>query len=63
MPESLEVTDPKYLGKYIAVDENFNIICYADTREELIEESNKKRYRITDYAIVYIPKYVEVKGR
>nr|WP_234090463.1 hypothetical protein [Sulfolobus islandicus] len=35
MPESLVVKDPKYLGKFIAVDEDFNIIGYADSREEL----------------------------
>jgi len=59
MPESLEVTDPKYLGKYIAVDENFNIIGYAETREELIKELSKKGYRFTEYDIIYVPKYIK----
>ncbi|WP_290123631.1 hypothetical protein [Metallosphaera hakonensis] len=43
MPESLIVRDPKYLGKFIAVDREFNIIGYADSREELERELNKKR--------------------
>jgi hypothetical protein len=43
MPESLEVTDPKYLGKYIAVE----FLGYVDTREELIEEliSNSEKVK------------------
>ncbi|WP_016731952.1 DUF5678 domain-containing protein [Saccharolobus islandicus] len=42
MPESLVVKDPKYLGKFIAVDEDFNIIGYADSREELERELEKR---------------------
>ena len=56
MPESLDVRDPKYLGKYIAVDEDFNIIGYADTREELEKELERKGYSPTDYDVIYVPK-------
>ena len=56
MPESLVVRDPKYLGKFIAVDENFNIIGYADSREELEKELTRKGYSIADYDIIYVPK-------
>ncbi|BDB97434.1 DUF5678 domain-containing protein [Saccharolobus caldissimus] len=56
MPESLVVKDPKYLGKFIAVDENFNIIGYADSREELEKELARKGYSIADYDIIYVPK-------
>ncbi|MEM0373331.1 MAG: DUF5678 domain-containing protein [Ignisphaera sp.] len=56
MPESLVVRDPKYLGKFIAVDENFNIIGYADSREELEKELARKGYSIVDYDIIYVPK-------
>ncbi|BDC18211.1 DUF5678 domain-containing protein [Acidianus sp. HS-5] len=56
MPESLIVRDPKYLGKFIAVDREFNIIGYGDSREELERELNKKGYSIADYDIIYVPK-------
>ena len=56
MPESLVVRDPKYLGKYIAVDEDFNVIGYADSREELERELARRGYSPADYDIIYVPK-------
>ena len=56
MPESLVVRDPKYLGKYIAVDDDFNVIGYADSREELEKELERKGYSPADYDIIYVPK-------
>ncbi|QGA54546.1 hypothetical protein GFS03_08170 [Sulfolobus sp. E5-1-F] len=59
MPESLVVKDPKYLGKFIAVDEDFNIIGYSDSKEELKRELAEKGYSITDYDIIYVPKSLQ----
>ncbi|BCU68638.1 hypothetical protein HS7_20750 [Sulfolobales archaeon HS-7] len=59
MPESLVVKDTKYLGKFIAVDESFNIIGYTDSREELEKELARKGYSITDYDIIYVPKHIK----
>ena len=61
MPEKLVVKDPKYLGKYIAVDKEFNIIGYGDSWEEVEEKLSKKGYSIADYDIIYVPKSLNSK--
>ena len=42
VPESSVVMGPKYLGKYIAVNGEFNVIGYADSREELERELTRR---------------------
>ena len=51
----LIINDSRFVGKYVAVDSNDNIIGYADTREELVKNLEQKGYKMHEYSILYIP--------
>ncbi|MFP3164167.1 DUF5678 domain-containing protein [Acidianus ambivalens] len=50
----LIINDSRFVGKYVAVDSNDNIIGYADTREELVKNLEQKGYKMHEYAIIYV---------
>ena len=57
----MEINDVKYLGKYVALDANDNVIGVAESRGELVRSLEEEGYRLHEYTILYIPSPLKVR--
>ena len=56
-----EINDVKYLGNYVALNANDNVIGVVDRRDELVRSLEEKGYRLHEYTILYTPSPLKVR--